>query len=101
MKVFWVATVGLTIALVVSWSLPAPVEVPDPIFEWSIAAQTAADTSGMAPLRAPITFAILHLAMYDAVNSIEGDRQPYAVISPVVRPASPWDRQAYKRCSRV
>ena len=62
--------------------------VPDPITEWGIAAQSAVAAAGMAPLRTPITFAILHLAMYDAVNAITRDREPYAVSAPVVRPAS-------------
>jgi hypothetical protein len=39
-------------------------------------------------LRTPITFALLHLTMYDAVNAVAGDRAPYAVTPPVVRPAS-------------
>jgi hypothetical protein len=60
----------------------------DPITEWSVTASSAAGASGMAPLRTPITFAILHLAMYDAVNAIAGDRQPYAVTPLVTHPAS-------------
>jgi hypothetical protein len=51
----------------------------DPIAEWSAVASSAAAASGMSPLRTPITLAILHLAMYDAVTAIAGDRQPYAV----------------------
>jgi hypothetical protein len=62
--------------------------VLDPITEWSVAASSAAAASGMAPLRTLITFAILHLAMYDAVNAIGGDREPYAVNPRVVQPAS-------------
>jgi hypothetical protein len=48
----------------------------------------AAAAAGMPPLRTPITLAILHLAMYDATNAVEGGREAYAVSSPVVRPAS-------------
>ena len=51
----------------------------DPIAEWSAVASSAAAASGMSPLRTPITLAILHLAMYDAVTAIAGDRQSYAV----------------------
>lgn len=61
----------------------------DPVTEWSIVASNAAAASGMAPLRTPITFAIVHLAMYDAINAITGDREPYAVRPAVVAPASP------------
>jgi hypothetical protein len=62
--------------------------VPDPITGWSNTAQAAVAAAGMAPLRTPITFALLHLAMYDAVNAISGDREPYAVSPRVPRPAS-------------
>jgi hypothetical protein len=51
----------------------------DPIAEWSAVASSVAAASGMSPLRTPITLAILHLAMYDAVTAIAGDRQSYAV----------------------
>ena len=44
----------------------------DPITEWSLAASSAAPASGMAPLRTPITFAILHVAMFDAVTAATG-----------------------------
>jgi hypothetical protein len=60
----------------------------DPVTEWSMAASAAAGASGMAPLRAPISFAILHLAMYDAVNAIAGDHQTYAVRVRATLPAS-------------
>ena len=76
------------VAAAVPLGHPAAATAPDPITEWSSAAQTAVGASGMAPLRTPITFAILHLAMYDAVNAVVGDREPYAVSPPVVRPAS-------------
>ena len=42
----------------------------------------------MVPFRTPIIFALLHLAMYDAVTAIVGDREPYAVKPPVAHPAS-------------
>ena len=60
----------------------------DPITEWSITASSAASASAMAPLRTPITLAMLHLAMYDAVNAVAADRTPYAARVSVVRPAS-------------
>jgi hypothetical protein len=60
----------------------------DPIAEWSAVASSAAAASGMSPLRTPITLAILHLAMYEAVTAIAGDRQPYAVNPRVPRRAS-------------
>jgi hypothetical protein len=33
----------------------------------------------MAPFRAPLTLAILHLAMYDSVMTVTGNHRPYAV----------------------
>jgi hypothetical protein len=67
---------------------PSPAVTPDVISEWSVAASNTAAASGMAPFRTPITFALLHLAMYDAVTAIVGDREPYAVNPPVAHPAS-------------
>jgi hypothetical protein len=61
----------------------------DPITAWSIAASEAATASAMAPFRTPISLAILHLAMYDAVNAVTEEREPYLAKVAVVRPASP------------
>jgi hypothetical protein len=60
----------------------------DPITEWSVAASAAAAASGMAPLRTPITLALLHVAMFDAVSAIEGHRRPGAVGAPAAHRAS-------------
>src|SRR4029450_10142301 len=73
------------LAALVRLSLAA---TPDVISEWSVAASNAAAASGMAPFRTPITFALLHLGMYDAVTAIRGDREPYAVNPAVAHPAS-------------
>jgi len=43
----------------------------DPIGAWSVAASNAAAASGMAPFRTPISLAILHVAMYDAVTTTD------------------------------
>jgi hypothetical protein len=67
---------------------PSPAATPDVISEWSAAASKAAAASGMAPFRTPITLALLHLAMSDAVTAIVGGREPYAVTPPVAHPAS-------------
>jgi hypothetical protein len=63
-------------------------EASDPITEWSVAASNLVAASGMDPLRAPITFALLHLAMYDAVTTVVAEGSPYAVRPHVTRPAS-------------
>jgi hypothetical protein len=67
---------------------PASAATPDVISAWSVAASNAATASGMGPLRTPIALALLHLAMYDAVTAIVGDREPYAVHLSVDHPAS-------------
>ena len=67
---------------------PSSAANSDVISAWSVAASKAAVASEMAPFRTPITFALLHLAMYDAVTAIVDDREPYAVKPPVAQPAS-------------
>ena len=66
----------------------APAAAPDPVTRWSEAAGSAAAAAGMAPLRTPITFALLHVALYDAVAAITGTHAAFAVSPPIVRPAS-------------
>src|SRR5262245_27171497 len=88
MKRSVIASLFITFATVACLSYHGQAPVPDPITEWSVAAQSAVAASGMAPLRTPISFAILHLAMYDAVNAVAGDREPYAVMPSVNKPAS-------------
>jgi hypothetical protein len=87
---FWTLTtvaVGVATAAL-SCQLPAAATAVDPITEWSLAASAAAPAGGMAPLRTPITLALVHLAMYDAVNAVLRDHDPYGAAPPVVRPAS-------------
>jgi hypothetical protein len=77
-----VAGVGLLL------SIPTRVAAVDPITRWSVEGARATAAAGMAPLRTPITFAILHAAMYDAVIAVGGTGDRYAVAPPVKRPAS-------------
>jgi hypothetical protein len=65
-----------------------PAATVDPITEWSVTASSAASASAMAPLRTPITLAMLHLAMYDAVNAVAPERTSYAARVSAARPAS-------------
>jgi hypothetical protein len=82
--------VALLIAVVILAASAHPLSAapPDIITEWNVAASKAAAASEMVPFRTPVTFALLHLAMYDAVTTIAGDREPYAVKPPVAHPAS-------------
>src|SRR5262245_5465773 len=88
MKRLWITTVFVAMATIALWTHLTKASGLDPITEWSIAAQAAVVPGGMASFRTPITFAILHLAMYDAVNAVAGNREPYAVSPAVQRPAS-------------
>jgi hypothetical protein len=53
-------------------SQPHHAAAGDPIAEWSVAASAAATASGMPPLRTPISLAILHTAMFEAVLEASG-----------------------------
>ena len=74
-------SVAVCVVVLTSNLSPRPsAAAPDPITEWSQAATRAATAAvGMAPLRTPITLAILHIAMFDAVSAITGERRPDAV----------------------
>ena len=60
----------------------------DPVTAWSETTVTAAQAAGMVPLRTPITLAMVHLAMLDAVTAAEGGPNLYAARARVRRPAS-------------
>jgi hypothetical protein len=61
----------------------------DLISAWSEKTSTTAATAKMDSIRAVLTVALVHLAMYDAVNAIVGGHKPYAS-SPTAKPgASP------------
>jgi hypothetical protein len=49
----------------------APASAEDAIADWNLIAETAVRTSGHAPPVAALDFAIVHLAIYDAVQSID------------------------------
>jgi hypothetical protein len=83
-----IAALLIAVVILAASAPPASAAIPDIIAEWSVAASKAAAASEMVPFRTPITFALLHLAMYDAVTAIVGDREPYAVKLPVAHPAS-------------
>jgi hypothetical protein len=49
----------------------------DPIASWNQIAETAVKTAGHAPPIAALDFAIVHLAIYDAVESLDRRYHPY------------------------
>ncbi len=54
----------------------------DPIADWNAIAETAVKTAKHAPPVAALDFAIVHLAIYDAVESIDGRYEPYHALVP-------------------
>src|SRR6266542_2293834 len=63
----------------------------DMVLDWNAhAANAIVGVAGMRPERGLIRLAMVHIAIYDAVNAIEGyPSQPYGVTPGVVSPASP------------
>jgi hypothetical protein len=62
----------------------------DAVLDWNAhAARAIVTVGGQVPPRALIRLAMVHLAIYDAVNAIEGERfESYASVPTVDRPAS-------------
>jgi hypothetical protein len=54
----------------------------DPIAAWNQISETAVKTAGHPPPVAALDFAIVHLAIYDAVESIERRYEPYYTLAP-------------------
>lgn len=54
----------------------------DPIAAWNEISETAVKTAGHAPPVAALDFAIVHLAIYDAVESIDRHYVPYHTLVP-------------------
>jgi len=67
-----------------------PARADDAVLQWNAhAARAIVTVGGQVPPRALIRFAMVHLAMYDAVNAIEGAPfEAYAGAPAVTRPAS-------------
>jgi PAP2 superfamily len=57
-------------------------QTADPIAAWNLISETAVKTAGHPPPVAALDFAIVHLAMYDAVESIERRYEPYYTLVP-------------------
>jgi len=72
----------------VSWAKPA---CADAVLDWNTHASTAiVGIAQKGPPLAAIDFALVHTAIYDAVNAIAGyPFEPYGVTPEVTAPASP------------
>lgn len=55
----------------------AQAKAQDPIADWNAIAEKAVKTAGAPPPVAALDFAIVQLAIYDAVESIDGQGEPY------------------------
>lgn len=94
MTAYRLPAVGVLVAaLLLAVIAPAPTAAAAPVdtvVQWNEYATTALITSQNAPLNAPpvatLLLAMVHGAVYDAVNAIDGGYQPY-LGSP---PAQPW-----------
>jgi hypothetical protein len=60
-------------------------QAADPIAAWNLISETAVKTAGHPPPVAALDFAIVHLAIYDAVESIDGRYEPYYTRVPGAR----------------
>ena len=71
--------------------IPAAPARVDSVLDWNAhAARAIVTVGGQVPPRALIRLAMVHLAIYDAVNAIEGAPfEGYAGVPAVERPASP------------
>jgi len=80
----------LSVCAVAAVMIPASVAHADTVLDWNVhASQAIVTTGGQSPPRAFIRLAMVHLAIYDAVNAIEGQPfESYASKPLVTRPAS-------------
>ena len=72
-------------------SSPFASELPNPVIEWNRTLLLIVRTPGAEPptIHSTRNFAILHVAMYDAINNIDGRFSPYLVrLSNISRKAS-------------
>lgn len=70
-KVFVVAVVGVLMSLL------SRASAEDPVTHWNGVAEQAVKTAHDAPPVAALDFALVHLAVYDAVESLDRRYQPY------------------------
>src|SRR5450631_4679204 len=72
---------GLALTVLATvWVTTARAE--DPIAAWNQISETAVKTAGHPPPVAALDFAIVHLAIYDAVESLERRYEPYYTLVP-------------------
>ena len=72
---------GITLTILAGVAV-ANAKADDPIAAWNEIAEKAVKTSGAPPPVAALEFAIVHLAIYDAVESIDGRYETYHAVVP-------------------
>lgn len=92
-------TFGLCIAVATLW-FGSAVAKADVVLEWNAIAVNTAIASGQNPFAQARFAAITQLAVFDAVNSITGDYQPY-VGTMVARPGASVEAAAIQAAYRV
>jgi len=72
---------GLALTVLATF-LVSNASAEDPISAWNQISETAVKTAGHPPPVAALDFAIVHLAIYDAVESIDRRYEPYYTLVP-------------------
>jgi hypothetical protein len=79
---------GVIMNKILRWGLSSAVlalaggtnaQADDPVAAWNQISESAVKTAGHPPPVAALDFAIVHLAIYDAVESIDGHYEPYYI----------------------
>ncbi len=73
--------IGLALT-VLATVLVTNAKAEDPIAAWNQISENAVKTAGHPPPVAALDFAIVHLAIYDAVESIDRRYEPYYTLAP-------------------
>ena len=75
----------------------------NPVIQWNRVLLTIVRTPGAQPatIHPTRSFAIMHLAIYDAVNSIEGTHSPYSIRLPGASPSASQDAAASEAAYEV
>jgi hypothetical protein len=85
--------------LIASW-IQASAARADAVIDWNIQANATINSTGPAAHAAVLSLAIVHGAMYDAVNAIAGGYQPY-LVAPAADPSYSQDAAAATAAFRV
>ena len=98
---FTVAVVALVVALGGLSASARAEPTGNTVTEWNaIAASATIATAGQPPHVAPLSLGMVHGAMYDAVNAIDGGHQPY-LIAPAAQPSDSKEAAAATAAYRV